>query len=158
MHLLFYLVNKVLKMTGVAINILIFSLMLIVSFRWEHKRKLAAFTTSPWALWPFKNTETQTLAFIASPQKYIGTTGSKQMNKCKPPQLALALSGCIMDLATQNDYMPLEIMTDSAKRSYFTHLVSSLWGYHAICVCGQKGHANEACGPFSLPGARGHNA
>lgn len=44
------------------------------------------------------------------------------MNKCKPPQLALALSGCIMALATQNDYVPLEIMTDCAKRSYFTHL------------------------------------
>lgn len=25
-----------------------------------------------------------------------------------------------MDLAAQNDYMPLEIMTDCAKRSYFT--------------------------------------
>lgn len=27
-----------------------------------------------------------------------------------------------MALATQNDYVPLEIMTDCAKRSYFTHL------------------------------------
>lgn len=101
-----------------------------------------------------KNTETQTLAFIAPSQKYIGTTGSKQMNKCEAPQLAFALSGCIMDLATQNDYMPLEIMTDSAKRSYFTHLVSCPWGYHAVCVCGEKGHVNEACGPLSLFGCQ----
>lgn len=76
------------------------------------------------------------------------------MNKCKPPQLALALSGCIMDLATQNDYMPLEIMTDSAKRSYFTLLVSPPLGYHAVCVCGEKGHVNEACGPLSRPGCQ----
>lgn len=140
-----------LKMTGALVNILISCLMLIVRFLWEHKRNLVAFTTSPWVLWPFKNTETQTLAFIAPPQKYGGTTGSKQMNKCKPPQLSLALSGCIMDLATQNDYVPLEIMTDCAKRSYFTHLVSSLWGYHAVCVCGEKGHASEAWRPLSLP-------
>lgn len=59
------------------------------------------------------------------------------MNKCKHPQLVLALSGGIMDLAAQNDYMPLEIMTDCAKRRYFTHSPSSLWGYHAMCVCGE---------------------
>lgn len=52
-----------------------------------------------------------------------------------------------MALATQNDYMPLEIMTDCAKRSYFTHSFNSLWGYHTTCVCGEKGHAVEASGP-----------
>lgn len=149
-----YMVSKVLKMTGAVINIVIFCLMLIVSFLWEHERNLVAFTTSPRVLRPFKNTETQTFAFIAPPQKYSGTTGSKQMNKCKPPQLALALSGRIMDLAAQNDYVPLEIMTDCAKRSYFTHSFSSLWGYHAICVSGERGHASEACGPLSLPGCQ----
>lgn len=42
-----------------------------------------------------------------------------------------------MDLAAQNDYMPLEIMTDCAKRSYFMHSFISLWGYHTACVCGE---------------------
>lgn len=134
-------------MTGAVVNILIFCLMLIVSFLWEHKRNVVAFTTvkheCPNHL---KNTETQT--FIAHPQKYSGATGSKEMNKCKLPQLALALSGGIMDLATQNDYMPLEIMTDCAKRSYFTHSFSSLWGYHAICVAVVS---VEACGPPQPP-------
>lgn len=32
-------------MTGAVINILIFCLMLIVSFLWEHKRNVVAFTT-----------------------------------------------------------------------------------------------------------------
>lgn len=81
------------------------------------------------------------------------------MNKCKPPQLAFALSGSIMDLATQNDYMPLEIMTDCAKRSYFTHSFNSLWGYHTMCVCDEKGHATEASGPPQpILAARGRNA
>lgn len=82
------------------------------------------------------------------------------MNKCEPPQLAPALSGYIMDLAAQNDYVPLEIMTDCAKRSYFTHLVCSLWGYHAVCVCGEKGHAIQRGlrAPLSSLGARGRNA
>lgn len=158
MHLSSYLVSKVLKVTGAVVNNLIFCLMLIFCFLWEYKRNLVAFTTSPWVLRPFKNTKTQTLAFIAPPQKYIGTTGSKQMNKCKPLQLAFALGGCIMDLATQNDYVPLEIMTDCSKRSYFTHSVSSLWGYHVVFNCAGKGHASEACGPSASQGARGRNA
>lgn len=39
-----------------------------------------------------------------------------------------------MALATQNEYVPLEVTTDGAKRSYFTRLVCSLWGYHAVCI------------------------
>lgn len=56
-----------------------------------------------------------------------------------------------MDLATQNDYVPLEIMTDCAKRRYFTHLVGPLWGYRAVCLCGGKGHASGTWRPLGLP-------
>ena len=78
------------------------------------------------------------------------------MNKCKPPQLAPCSRWMHNgSLAAQNDYMPLEIMTDCAKRSYFTHSFSSLWGYHPMCVYA----ASEACGPPSAsPVARGRNA
>lgn len=55
-----------------------------------------------------------------------------------------------MDLAAQNDYMPLEIMTDCAKRSYFMHSFISLWGYHTVCVCGEARRP-----PQPLLGARG---
>lgn len=75
------------------------------------------------------------------------------MNKTQPA----TLSGCIMDLAAQNDYMPLEIMTDRAKRSYFTRTFSSLWGYRTTCVSvGERGRASQACRPRSaLPGCQG---
>lgn len=78
------------------------------------------------------------------------------MNKCKPPQLAPCSRWMHNgSLAAQNDYMPLEIMTDCAKRSYFTHSFSSLWGYHPMCVY----VASEACGPPSASlVARGPNA
>lgn len=73
----------------------------------------------------------------------------QQANKL---QLALALNGRIMALAVQSDYVPLEIMTDCAKRSYFTHLDCSLWGYHHICICGEKGHmALKYAGPNKTP-------
>lgn len=76
---------------------------------------------------------------IGLPEIYSGTTGNKQMIKNEPPQLALALSGCIRDLATQSDFAPLEMMTDWAKRSCFTHLVRPLWGYLCVFVRGEKG-------------------
>ena len=54
-----------------------------------------------------------------------------------------------MDLVTQKRL--LEIMTDWAKRSFFTLSVSSLWGYQAVYVCGERGHASEAPQTPSVP-------
>lgn len=62
-----------------------------------------------------------------------------------------ALGGSIMELAAQNHYMPLEIMTDRAKRSHIIHSSTPLWGYHSAPAWGGSGCASEACGPTRMP-------
>lgn len=56
-----------------------------------------------------------------------------------------------MELAAQNHYMPLEIMTDRAKRSHIIHSLTSLWGYHSARAWGESGCASEICGLPRMP-------
>lgn len=57
----------------------------------------------------------------------------------------------VIKLAAQNHYMPLEIMTERAKRSDIIRSAASLWGYHLAQAWGESGRASEACGPPRMP-------